>query len=118
MAFGILTSKWRILCHPLQGRVKYAGKIFFACTRLHNFIIDLEGGAARVANSNAASMAAFGIVDDSDNFHFFPSDVDLSTVPGNSLMRDILVGDRMNTMALVRPRYNLDRNHNDEDNAD
>jgi hypothetical protein len=116
MTFRILTSKWRILRRPLQGRVRHAGKIFLACTRLHNFIIDLEGGATGVANSDADNTAAFGI-DDSDDFHFFPSDVSVSPVPGNSLMRDILV-DRMNTMALVRPRYNLDRNHNDEDNDD
>jgi hypothetical protein len=103
MTFGILTSKWCILRRPLQGCVKHAGKIFFACARLHNFIIDLEGGAAGVANSDAASTAAFGIVDDSDDFHFFPSDVGVLTVPGNSLMWDILV-DRMNTMALLHSR--------------
>jgi hypothetical protein len=64
----------------------------------------LEGGAgAMVANSDAASMAVFGIVDDSNDFHFFPSDVGVLTVPGNSLMQDILV-DHMNAMALLRPR--------------
>ena len=63
MAFGILTSKWSILQRPLQGRVKYAGKIFLACTRLHNFIIDLEGGD--VASSEVVTMVGGAVLDDS-----------------------------------------------------
>lgn len=118
MAFGMLTSKWRILRRPLQVLVKHAGIIFLACTRLHNFIIDSEGG--EVPNSDAITAIGGGEGDDSDDFHFFPSDVGVSTVPGNSIMRDILV-DRISAMALVRPRYNLDRNRtqdkNDEDST-
>ena len=73
-----------------------------------------------MANSDAITAIGGGEGDDSDDFHFFPSDVGVSTVPGNSIMRDILV-DCINAMALVCPRYNLDRDQtqdkNDEDST-
>ena len=35
--FGMMTTKWRILCRPLQVHLKHVGKIFMCIIRLHNF---------------------------------------------------------------------------------
>jgi hypothetical protein len=44
MTSGILTAKWYFLRRPLQVTVANAGKIFLACARLQNFIINnMEG---------------------------------------------------------------------------
>jgi hypothetical protein len=67
-----------------------------------------------VANSDTITAIGGG-GDDSDDCHFLPSDVGASTVPGNSIMRDILV-DRINAMAILRPRYNLHRNQTKDNN--
>jgi DDE superfamily endonuclease len=40
MAFGLLTTKWRILRSPLQVKVDNVGTIFLAITRLHNYCIN------------------------------------------------------------------------------
>ena len=38
--FGLMTGKWRILCHPPQIKLKNVGKVFMFITRLHNFCIN------------------------------------------------------------------------------
>ncbi|CAM9931598.1 unnamed protein product, partial [Heterosigma akashiwo] len=40
MAFGLLTTKWRILRQPLEVPLNRAPKIIFACMKLHNFCIN------------------------------------------------------------------------------
>ena len=104
MAFGLLCGKWAILQRPLLVRLKNAGKLFMACARLHNFVIN-----ERITN-NPAAMA--DPCDDSNhnNPTFVASDVHVSTIPGNSIMRDIVV-QRIADLALVRPQYNLQRNN-------
>lgn len=92
----------------MQGSVKHAGKIFLACAQLHNFVIDLEGG---VSTAGGEVGTEIGIDDDDDDIGFLPSDVGVAAIPGNSIMREILV-ERMSVMALVRPRYNINRNNN------
>ena len=48
---------------------------------------------------------------DDDVCGFLPSDIGMTAIPGNSMMRDILM-ERISAMALVRPRYNIERNNN------
>jgi DDE superfamily endonuclease len=40
MAFGLLTTKWRILKSPLQVKVDNIGTIFMAISRLHDYCIN------------------------------------------------------------------------------
>jgi hypothetical protein len=40
MAFGLLTSKWRIFKRPLNTSLSTAVRIAHVCFRLHNFCID------------------------------------------------------------------------------
>ena len=115
MTFGMLTTKWRIFRRPLQVSVANAGKIFLACARLHNFIIDFEGGVpSTVGQQGGVATTEIGTDDDDDDDDvrgFLPSDIGMTAIPGNSIMRDILM-ERISAMALVRPTYNIERNNN------
>ena len=125
MTFGMLTAKWQILKRPLQVNIRNAGKVFLTCARLHNFIInermlatshpasdsllsptDCNGGdSSALANDGQRE----GTPSHYSSHPFLASDVGISQLRGNSIMRDILV-DRIADMALVRPRYNVQRN--------
>ena len=102
MAFGRLTSKWRILKRPLQVRLKNVGALFLCITRLHNFCIN--EGEVVTDSSNSENDS-----EDSSDSQFFPSDVTTTTITGNSMLRDILVNE-IQRNSLARPQYNLDRN--------
>jgi hypothetical protein len=39
MAFGLLTTKWRVFRRPMDIRIENVSKVVEACARLHNFII-------------------------------------------------------------------------------
>jgi len=47
--FGMMTTKWRILCQPLKVYLKNVGKIFMCITTLHNFCIN--EGCVGISNS-------------------------------------------------------------------
>ena len=114
MAFGLLTSKWRILRRPLQCKLKHAGKLFLCVARLHNFCINerLLHGQQFQVGGGATGPASFDDDDNDDDetsFAFLPSDVTVTNIPGNSMMREILL-EKMTNMSLCRPQYNQERN--------
>jgi hypothetical protein len=109
MAFGLLCGKWAVLQRRLQLDLKNAGKLFMCCARLHNYVIN-ERILRNSDNMLVVADPIAGEVDYSgDDTIFLASDVQVSTIPGNSIMRDILV-QRISDLALVRPQYNLERN--------
>ena len=97
--FGFMTTKWRILRKPLQVRLKNVGKVFMCITRLHNFCIN-----ERCDFTNADEA-------DDNSPAFIPSDVSVTNIEGNSILRDIIV-DELARRALGRPQYNRERNEN------
>jgi hypothetical protein len=110
MSFGLLCSKFRILQRPLQVGLKSAGKLFLCCARLHNFAInerlERSGEDFDIFSDHALSLS----VSCDDLFDaFLPSDVTVSSIPGNSVMREVLL-QRITDLALVRPPHNLERN--------
>ena len=107
MAFGLLCGKWAILQRPLRVKLKNAGKLFMCCATLHNFVIN-----ERIDKNPAAMADPSGDDNNHDNppTTFVASDVHVSTIPGNSIMRDIVV-QQIADLALVRPHYNLERNN-------
>jgi hypothetical protein len=108
MAFGLLCGKWAVLQRRLQLDLKNAGKLFMCCARLHNYVIN-ERILRNSDNMLVVADPIAGEVDYSgDDTTFLASDVQVSTIPGNSIMRDILV-QRISDLALVRPQYNLER---------
>jgi len=62
--FGMMTTKWRILCQPLQVCLKNVGKVFMCISSLQNFCIN-EG--------------CVGLVNSDDNLEnevgYIPSDI-------------------------------------------
>jgi hypothetical protein len=42
MAFGLFTTKWRVLCKHLETKLTNSSKVLKACARLHNFVIDQD----------------------------------------------------------------------------
>jgi hypothetical protein len=121
MAFGLLCGKWRILQKPLQVRLKNAGKVFICCARLHNFAINerLRKNEQTAGNCNHATTNTNNSscdpdaddVDNNDDCSFLPSDLTVSPIAGNSIMRDVMV-QRITDLCLVRPEYNRQRNKN------
>ena len=81
-------------------KLKHVGDLFLAITRLHNFCIN-EGDEiplGQVEGDDATEM-------------FIPSDVSVTDVAGNSLLRDLIVR-QLAQRSLGRPQYNLERNRN------
>jgi DDE superfamily endonuclease len=100
MAFGRLVNKWRILKRPLQTRLKNTGRLFLCATRLHNFCINESDNAETYTTTNESG----------NDEGYLPSDVQATTIEGTSMIRDILV-DRIASMGLSRPVYNLQRSN-------
>lgn len=105
MTFGLFVNKWRIFRRPLQVELKNTGKLFLCATRLHNYCINekLATGDATDPGIEASETLAAG--------GFLPSAAagTVSSVRGNSMMRDILL-ERIESESLTRPAYNLHRN--------
>ena len=101
MTFGHLVNKWRIFKQPLQVSLKKVGKVFMCGTRLDSFCIN-EGEADNVLTNDASH-------DIIETVLAIPAQENLSTIPRNSIMRDIVV-EEIARMGLSRPVYNLERN--------
>jgi DDE superfamily endonuclease len=100
MTFGRLVNKWRIFKRPMQVKLKNVGQVFLCATRLHNFCID-----ERVTKLDTT----LDCTDTADSYAYVPSDINAATIPGNSMIRDILV-EEIAAMGLSRPAYNVQRN--------
>jgi hypothetical protein len=87
-----------------------AGKLFLCCARLHNFAINerIERSADFDVVFNHCLASSSAIYDEALTA-FLPSDVTVTSIAGNSIMRDILL-ERITSLALVRPQHNLVRN--------
>jgi hypothetical protein len=89
-AFGLMTTKWRILRKPLLVKLENAGKVFMCISRLHNFCIN-EG---YVVGNNDGDDEVIG--------WFIPSDIGVASVHGYSEMRQRMVN-RVARKCLGRP---------------
>lgn len=96
MAFGWMTEKWQILRKPLRTSLRNTGKVFLTITRLHNFCI--TEGDIDMTTSQDVDLRANG-----DNTRYNPSDLTVTLVTGNSIMREIVVEHIFNK-GLERPQ--------------
>ena len=78
MMLGCFVNKWRMFKHPLELHLKNTARVFLCATWLHNFCID-QGVVAMDATQNSNST------------RHVPSDVNVTSIPGNLMMRDILL---------------------------
>jgi DDE superfamily endonuclease len=109
MAFGLLTTKWRILRQPLQVKVDNVGELFLAITRLHNFCINerIGNNDINVTNYNNNN----GNDDNNGDIEFWPSDVTATTIVGHSMLRTIILQNIVEG-GLSHPHHNVTRNRN------
>lgn len=108
MSFGLLTNKWQILHAPLPTSLKLSSEIVMTCGRLHNFCINEDGKSLRHKSTNAivASIepdrrAQFG-------WGYTPTVKEYRSMPGTSIMRDILLH-QVTQLGMRRPPANLER---------
>jgi hypothetical protein len=109
MAFGRLVNKFRIFRKPLEIKLDNIGRVFLCATRLHNFCIN-----EKLLEDEDPSIAYAAQGQSAQELHYVPSTIEVSTVKGNSVMRDFLVN-KIKSNSLRRPIYNTTRNHDRED---
>jgi hypothetical protein len=100
MTFGRFMNRWRFFQRPVQLKLKNTGRVFMCAARLHNFCED---------ERHEIAFEGPGPVDD-DVVEVLHQLDDLEQVPGNSVMRDILV-DQVYHSGLSRPGRNQRRNN-------
>ena len=116
MAFGRLTSKWRIFRKNLDYSLETNSKICVVAARLHNYVIDNDRLDFRTSPDSNTSMqiSEFGVESLPDgpenNIGYLPSntDEDQGGVESSDRRNGILVGIRQRQ--LLRPEHNLLRN--------
>jgi hypothetical protein len=103
MAFGLLTSKFRILPCNLATKLSVTAAVLECCARLHNFVI--EGDWDNEIDENDIFP-----MPESPNgeWGYLPTVEDLDPIPGTSLMRDIIL-ERVSKKILRRPAHNEER---------
>lgn len=105
MAFGHMTTKWRILRAPLEVKLKTGTMVVMSIARLHNFVIS-ERPSAVLESIDPIFTHRDG---DRSVLGYIPSDTIVQTVPGTSMIRERIVR-FVSENALARPNYNLLRN--------
>jgi hypothetical protein len=119
MAFGLMTTKWRIFRRPLEFSLEKIKKIIVATMRLHNFVLENDG--LRLSNHESDIRKKFGVRPlraqtglDPENNGFLPSiaekvhGVPLSSQQEDARRSEILCHIMAN--GFTRPSHNIERN--------
>ena len=113
MAFGRMTTKWRIFRRPLDTSLVTTRKIIVASMMLHNFVITEEG--LQMNNLADSARGRFGVEAlppqvglDGDNNGFIPAEDGLQFSLNGS--RRQLILNRIIELELQRPFDNCIRN--------
>ena len=113
MSFARLTSKWRILKEPLNGKLNMHVKIIRTCAMLHNFVLDFDDDDDDDDDARKDGPVEMGyypmrldpnVPEDKEILDRFKS-----KVPGYSIVREA-IKKIIELNDLRRPKYNLDRN--------
>jgi hypothetical protein len=134
MAFGLLTTKWRILKSPLQIKVKHIGLLFISITCIHNYCINNREGTQNYSytnnninnnnNNNNKNNTTNNNMNTTNNstdnttnncLQYLPSDATVTTIVGHSMLRQIIV-EQIIQLGLSRPKHNTNRNRNRNNN--
>ena len=112
MAFGLLTTKWRVFRRETGYDLSKTRDIVQAAARLHNFVINhhLSTGHYETEEIDALNDSSLGLgynptMEEAVN----PSAVNPSAA-GTSQRREWLVRE-LNAIGLSRPQHNIDRNY-------
>jgi hypothetical protein len=108
MAFGMLVTKWRILRASLEVPLAQSSQILIACGILHNWCINERVRHERMQHQEQDIQIQPTYRNGNTVLGFIPSDVDAAPSNG-SILRMKLV-DKIASLSLSRPEYNLMRN--------
>jgi hypothetical protein len=106
IAFGLLTTKWRILRRPLECSLQTNARILAICARLHNYVI----------NQKEETFSRDDLVLDGPNiwsmpecplgWGYLPTVEELQAYPGTSQTRDAIMH-HIRRHGFSRPQRNL-----------
>jgi DDE superfamily endonuclease len=131
MAFGRLTTKWRILRSPFEIDLCRVGQVMEVCARLHNFIITRQDPDGILHSVNRIDPVNHPLV--RSDLGYLPSDKEvgdeddeeveeekeeeelspLISIPGTSMLRTG-IRNFIATNELARPAHNLSRREREE----
>jgi hypothetical protein len=121
MAFGRMTTKFRIMRHKMTCSLSTQSKIIHAVTRLHNFVIDVDGIGVpdipiRIGPDDSidqGELERLGIdpllaMDENSNNGFLSVPYDNNEVISSA--RQSAIVDVLRVKTIQRPVYNIERN--------
>ena len=110
MAFGRLTTKWRILRRKLETSLKVSSKILSACAILHNFVINRQLGKEEFVRhvTKDCNLEIIAMQDSPLGWGYLPTVEELVPIPGTSQTRDIVLR-KVTREGLRRPTHNVER---------
>ena len=117
MAFGRMTTKWRIFRRPLDVSLAKASDIIMASMMLHNFVIENDGLVMNNLETDVRRRYGVDPLEgrDTDNNGFLPAiddEIQVNLAPQqhpdghrrNTILQEVI--DRQ----LMRPHHNIERN--------
>jgi hypothetical protein len=108
MAFGLLTTKWRILRRNLETSLKNSAKIVEACARLHNYVLNCKDENEDGQDSQDDEPEIHAMPGSPLGWGYLPTIGDFNSLPGISHTRDAVVR-KIAREGLRRPAHNLER---------
>jgi hypothetical protein len=106
-AFGLLTTKWRILRKPLECSLKTNADILQICALLHNYVIDnKEDDSATDTSLEGPNIRAMS--ESPLGWGYLPTVEPLETQPGTSQTRDAILR-HIHRNGFCRPKRNLEQ---------
>jgi len=111
MAFGLLTTKWRILKSSLKNSFETNSHVIQACALLHNFVInqDWEDTFDEIDNDDKLDIACqIEPLESSPlGWGYLPTVWPLEAIPGTSRIRDVILG-HIAESGYCRPDHNIE----------
>jgi hypothetical protein len=119
MAFGRMTTKFRIMRGKMNCSLSMQSKVIKAVTRLHNFIIDIDGLSiayqdirltedGQIDDNELARLGIDRLPGDTSNHGFISVPYD-TTEEGSSVRRSAIV-EQLTLRTIERPISNIQRN--------
>jgi hypothetical protein len=106
-AFGLLTTKWKILRKPLECSLKTNADILQICALLHNYVIDnKEDDSATDTSLEGPNIRAMS--ESPLGWGYLPTVEPLETQPGTSQTRDAILR-HIHRNGFCRPKRNLEQ---------
>jgi hypothetical protein len=107
-AFGLLTTKWRILRKPLECSLKVNADILQICALLHNFVIDNKDDDDFTADNSLDGPNIRAMSESPLGWGYLPTVEPLETHPGTSQTRDAILR-HIHRNGFCRPQRNLEQ---------